>query len=223
MTEPLATIGKSVQRIDAIEKVTGSAKYAPDLKMEGMLHAKLLRSPHAHARVKNIDTSRAEKVPGVRAIATIMEVPKVIEYWFFLRTEEKKKRMFLCDNVVRFIGDPVLAVARRILGRAGPWLVVALLMGPTVGANRMALALYDRTMDEHEPSPGVGALMADLRALHGFAENRAQRGLPTVLPSRRIPGKGRKSLSLADLDLFVASGKESDIRWVTVSAHLVIG
>lgn len=111
MTEPLTTIGKSVQRIDAIEKVTGSAKYAPDLKMEGMLHARLLRSPHAHARVKNIDTSRAEKVPGVRAIATIVEVPKVIEYWFFLRTEEKKKRMFLCDNVVRFIGDPVLAVA----------------------------------------------------------------------------------------------------------------
>jgi xanthine dehydrogenase molybdenum-binding subunit len=111
MNEPLWTVGKCVPRIDALEKVTGSAKYAPDLKLEGMLYAGLLRSPHAHARVKRIDTARAEKLAGVRAIATILEVPKVIEYWFFLRTEEKKKRMFLLDNIVRFVGDPVLAVA----------------------------------------------------------------------------------------------------------------
>ena len=76
-----------------------------------MLHAKLLRSPHAHAKVKHIDTSAAQKLTGVRAFATILEVPKVIEYWFSLRTEEKKKKMFLRDNVVRFVGDPVLAVA----------------------------------------------------------------------------------------------------------------
>jgi S-adenosylmethionine-diacylgycerolhomoserine-N-methlytransferase len=44
-------------------------------------------------------------------VATIFEVPKVVEYWFFLRTEKKKKQMFLRDNVVRFIGDPVLALA----------------------------------------------------------------------------------------------------------------
>jgi xanthine dehydrogenase molybdenum-binding subunit len=75
------------------------------------LQARLLRSPHAHAKVKRIDTSAAEKLPGVRAVATIFEVPKVIEYWFSLRTEKKKKKMFLRDNVVRFVGDPVLAVA----------------------------------------------------------------------------------------------------------------
>jgi len=70
-----------------------------------MLHAKLLRSPHAHARVKSIDTARAAKLPGVRAIATIEEVPKVIEYWFFLRTDKKRKQMFLRDNILRFFGD----------------------------------------------------------------------------------------------------------------------
>jgi hypothetical protein len=123
--------------------------------------------------------------------------------------------MFFLGALVAAAADPVLAVARRILGRAGPWLIAALLVGPTVGANRMALGLYDRTMDEHEPWPGVGALMADLRALHRLADDRARQGLPTVLPSRRIPGKGRKSLSLADLDLFVTSGKGSGIRWVT--------
>jgi len=111
MSETYIAVGKPLQRIDGIEKVTGSAKYAPDIKLDNMLHAKLLRSPHAHARVKRIDISAAEKLPGVRAVATILEVPKVIEYWFSLRTEAKKKQMFLRDNVVRFIGDPVLALA----------------------------------------------------------------------------------------------------------------
>ncbi|MFC1864060.1 4-hydroxybenzoyl-CoA reductase subunit alpha, partial [Thermodesulfobacteriota bacterium] len=78
MNDQCMTVGRSLPRIDAVEKVTGNARFAPDLKMEGMLHARLLRSPHAHARVTGIDTSRAKTLPGVRAIATIEEVPKVI-------------------------------------------------------------------------------------------------------------------------------------------------
>ena len=111
MSDSHIAVGKPLPRIDGVDKVSGSAKYAVDIKLENMLHAKLLRSPHAHARVKHIDISAAEKVHGVRAVATILEVPKVIEYWFSLRTEEKKKQMFLHDNVVRFIGDPVAAIA----------------------------------------------------------------------------------------------------------------
>ena len=121
MPETHIAVGKSLPRIDGIDKVTGSAKYAADIKLDHMLHAKLLRSPHAHAKVNRIDTSAAQKLPGVRAFATILEVPKVIEYWFSLRTEKKKKQMFLRDNVVRFVGDPVLAVAaddQRTLDKA---------------------------------------------------------------------------------------------------------
>jgi xanthine dehydrogenase molybdenum-binding subunit len=111
MPDSYIAVGKPLPRIEGVDKVTGAAQYAADLKFENMLHAKLLRSPHAHARVKHIDATAAEKLPGVRAVATIFEVPKVIEYWFSLRTEKKKKQMFLRDNVVRFIGDPVLALA----------------------------------------------------------------------------------------------------------------
>ena len=111
MRSEFSVVGESPQRIDAIEKVTGRARYCIDLKMDNMLHAKLLRSPYPHARVTRIDTAKAENLPGVRAIATIEEVPKVVHYWFFLRTEKKKKQMFIRDSVVRFIGDPVLAVA----------------------------------------------------------------------------------------------------------------
>ena len=105
------SVGKNFPRIDSVEKATGRAKYGIDLKMDDMLHAKLLRSPHAHARVTNINTSEALRMHGVRAIVTIEEVPKVVQYWFFLRTKKKEKQMYLLDNVVRFIGDPVLAVA----------------------------------------------------------------------------------------------------------------
>ncbi len=111
MNKKYTTVGKPIHRIEAIEKVTGAAKYGTDLKFDHMLHAKLLRSPHAHAKVLSIDTTEAEQLPGVKAIATILEVPKVIQYWFFLRTEKKRKQIYLKDNVVRFIGDPVLAVA----------------------------------------------------------------------------------------------------------------
>jgi len=111
MTEPLTYIGKSFQRIDGVDKVTGRARFAPDLRFDHMLHAGLIRSPHAHARVLRIDTASALQLPGVKAVATIFEVPKVIQYWFFLRTEKKKKEIFLYDDIVRFIGDPVLAIA----------------------------------------------------------------------------------------------------------------
>ena len=111
MEDRLSVIGKSVQRIDALDKVTGRAKYGIDLRVDGMLYAKLLRSPYPHARVTSIDTKKAESHPGVRAIATISEVPKVVGYWWNLRTEKGMKKLYLQDNVVRFVGDPVLAVA----------------------------------------------------------------------------------------------------------------
>lgn len=118
MGEVFSAVGKSVRRLDAVEKVTGRARYATDIRIENMLHAKLLRSPHPHARVKSIDTARAARLPGVRAIATLEEVPKVIEYWFFLRTEKKRKQMFLRDPILRFFGDPVLAIAAEAEGIA---------------------------------------------------------------------------------------------------------
>ena len=104
-------VGKSIPRIDAVEKVTGEAKYAPDLKLDNMLYARLLRSPHAHARIVAIDASRALEDPRVKAVVTIEEMPKVVGTWFSLRSEKARKRLYLKDQVVRFIGDPVLAVA----------------------------------------------------------------------------------------------------------------
>ncbi len=107
MNDHFSVVGKKVARIDAIDKVTGGAKYAPDLNIRGMLCGALVRSPHPHAKVVSIDATKARSLPGFRAMVTIEELPRVVGYWFLLRSEKKEKDMFLRDNVVRFIGDPV--------------------------------------------------------------------------------------------------------------------
>ena len=65
-------IGTSPIRPDGVEKVTGGAIFAADITLPGMIHGKILRSPHAHARIKSIDTSEAKKLPGVSA--TMLDV-----------------------------------------------------------------------------------------------------------------------------------------------------
>src|SRR5262245_14591512 len=67
---PLRVVGRSVVRPDALDKVTGRARYASDLVQPGMLHALLLRSTHAHARIGSLDAAAARTVPGVHAVVT---------------------------------------------------------------------------------------------------------------------------------------------------------
>src|SRR4051794_12499512 len=72
-------VGTRVQRPDGFEKVTGSGKFVADIHMAGMLTGRILRSPLPHARIVRIDTSRAKKVPGVRAVITAADTPG--RYW----------------------------------------------------------------------------------------------------------------------------------------------
>jgi CO/xanthine dehydrogenase Mo-binding subunit len=76
-TRDVKGVGLSIPRPDGPEKVTGQVPYVADLKPKGMLHAKLLRSPHAHARILRIDTSKAQALPGVRAVLTAADIPEL--------------------------------------------------------------------------------------------------------------------------------------------------
>lgn len=98
-------IGKNIIRLDALEKVMGQAKYCTDMKLPGMLYAKVLRSPYSHARIISIDTSKAENLRGVRAVITGKDAP---EKRFGASVFDQH---ILARNVVRYIGDPVAAVA----------------------------------------------------------------------------------------------------------------
>lgn len=100
-------IGKPTPKKDAWLKVTGQAEYGDDLVMAGMLHGKLLRSPHPHARIVHIDTSRAAALPGVRAVITGKDFPG-IRYGNIPQTRDY---LPLAIDKVRYIGDEVAAVA----------------------------------------------------------------------------------------------------------------
>ena len=78
-TNGYKVIGTRPIRHDGVDKVTGRALYGADIRLTGMLHGKILRSPHAHARIKNIDTSKAEALPGVKAVATAADLPQVAD------------------------------------------------------------------------------------------------------------------------------------------------
>jgi CO/xanthine dehydrogenase Mo-binding subunit len=99
------TIGKGLPRIEGFGKVTGQTKYAADLPFEGLLWAKVLRSPIPHGRVKSIDTSKAKALAGVRAVLTGADVPNV-----FVGTRVKDQPVLVADRV-RFVGDAVAALA----------------------------------------------------------------------------------------------------------------
>ncbi len=102
-------LGKRLPRPDAHAKVTGAAEYADDIQMPGMLHGVLLRSPHAHARILSIDTSRAEALPGVKCVITGADVPQV-KYGNWRLVPNLLDETVLARDRVRFVGDEVAAV-----------------------------------------------------------------------------------------------------------------
>jgi CO/xanthine dehydrogenase Mo-binding subunit len=100
-SETFTVIGTSVPRVGLAEKVRGALRYSADLKLPGMLYGKILRSPHAHARVARIDVSKALAMPGVRAAITHHDAP----------AERIEHDLAVLDPKVRFVGDEVAAVA----------------------------------------------------------------------------------------------------------------
>jgi 4-hydroxybenzoyl-CoA reductase alpha subunit len=103
-------IGKDVPRIDARAKATGSAIYADDMKLPGMLHGAILRSPVAHAKIVHIDTRKARALPGVKCVITGDDTPK-IKYGNWRLFPDTQDEYALAVDKVRFIGDEVAAVA----------------------------------------------------------------------------------------------------------------
>ena len=103
-------IGKSVPRPDAVAKATGAAQYTDDISLPNMLHGALLRSPHAHALIRKIDTSRARALPGVKCIITGQDVPAV-KYGNWRLVPALQDETALATDRVRFIGDEIAAVA----------------------------------------------------------------------------------------------------------------
>jgi len=102
----LRVVGKAHRKVDAVAKVTGATNFADDLTLPRMLFCKLLRSPHPHARIVRIDTNKAARLAGVKAVLTGKDLP--IPFGILPVSQDEHA---LCPDKVRFIGDPVAAVA----------------------------------------------------------------------------------------------------------------
>ena len=117
--KPGQAVGTSVGAPAAVDVVTGRAEYTMDVAMEGMLHLKVLHSPHAHARIVSIDKTAALAVPGVRRVYTWEDVPRKL-YTTAIHTDHlvDPDDTYMLDNVVRFVGQRVVAVLAETIGAA---------------------------------------------------------------------------------------------------------
>src|SRR5262245_21172973 len=165
--EPLSVVGRSVPRADAREKVTGAARYVSDLALPGMVHARLWRSPVAHARLLGVDASRAAAIPGVLAVCTAADLSVSRLYY----GPAYKDQPILAHEVLRYAGEPVVAVVAEREAQAEAALrpldvryeeleaVTSTDVGPTTGAPvvhpRLDRAGHFRDLAGLRPVPGT--------------------------------------------------------------------
>ena len=126
-TEEYDVVGTRPIRHDGPDKVMGRARYAADIHLPGMLHGKILRSPHAHARIRNIDASRALALPGVKAVLTSVDLPDVsaevadqeegatVNYGFYSRNVMAREKSLYQGHAVAAVAATSLHLAEEAL------------------------------------------------------------------------------------------------------------
>src|SRR5262245_448358 len=140
MSAPVRAVGAALPRVDADSKVTGAARYTVDVALPRMLHAKVLRSPQAHARVTHIDARAAAATPGVAAVITRDDFSGLNPiYGYFI-----KDQPILAVDKVRYIGDMVAAVAAE--------------------TEEQAVRALERIEVRYDPLPAVATIEAALAA-----------------------------------------------------------
>ena len=114
----MQVVGQKVRRVDARPLVTGAPVYAAEFEQPHMLHARILHSPHAHADILRIDTSKALALPGVRAVLTHEDLPRVAHSTAGQPYPESSPYdAYLLDKRVRYVGDWVAFVAAETTKR----------------------------------------------------------------------------------------------------------
>jgi len=192
--KPFNVIGERLPRYDGADKVTGKAVFGPDVTLPGMLYGFVLRSPHAHARILSIDTSRAETLPGVYAVVTAADLPPAED------TDQRYARdNTLAGDKVLYAGQAVAAVAART---------------PTIAEAAARLIVV-----KYEVLPAVTdvleAMRDDAPILHEEMRTRSPAGRsdkPSNIAEHFRYVKGDPARGFAEADVIV----EREFRTVTV-------
>ena len=182
--EGFRMIGQPIPRVDARDKATGRTRYVADIKVQGALFGKVLRSPYPHARVLNVDISRAEQLPGVRAVVTHADTPGVL---YGSYNSGIKDEFILAKNRVRYVGDEVAAVAA---------------IDPDIAMEALTLIRVD-----YEPLPGYfhpeEAMAEGTVPIHPGDRNIA---------SHRLTVRGDPDAGLREADLVLEDQFETDLQ-----------
>ena len=172
-TQKFSCVGKRFADICAVEKVTGTAQFISDIHLPDMLIAKILHSPHAHAIIKNIKTSKAEKLPGVKAVVTYKDAPQKLYTGTLMNLQSYSGiepfgvyDLRVLDKKVRYVGDAVAAVAA---------------VNEKIAEEAVELIEVD-----YEPLPAVfnelEAIRPNAPQINDFVERRQDNGLPGCEP-----------------------------------------
>ncbi|MGQ0548457.1 MAG: molybdopterin cofactor-binding domain-containing protein [Armatimonadota bacterium] len=170
MTDDFAVIGKPLPKVDGMAKCTGQTKFADDLNLSRMLFGRLLRSVHAHALIKRIDATRAERLPGVHAVITGKDLP--IKFGILPVSQDEET---LAVDKVRYVGDPVAAVAaidEETAERALEYIDIEYEPLPAIMSIQEALAREDVRIHDYGDGPNIHKMVSlefgDVE--EGFAE-----------------------------------------------------
>jgi xanthine dehydrogenase molybdenum-binding subunit len=198
-----AVIGTCPPRYDAVDKVTGRALYGPDVHLPGLLYGAVLRSPYAHARIRAIDTRRAEALPGVYGVVTAKDLPGAEDVTARLG-EGTVNFKYLCDN--NLASDKVLYVGHAVAAVAAN--------APHVAER--ALGLIDVDYEVLPPVLGVlEAMRGDAPLLHEHMVTRSFTGagrIPSNVASHFQHLKGDPEKGFAEADVII----EREFRTATV-------
>ena len=197
-------VGKRPVRPDGVDKVTGRAQYGADVQLNGLLHAKVLRSPHAHARIKSINTAQAAAHPGVQAVVTAQDLP------FASLTKEELGGDY---TRLKYASDHMLA-SDKALFKGHPVAAVAAVNPHTA---EEALALIEV---EYEPLPPVvdvrSAMQSDAPLLHEEMRTNAMGEIgaaPSNIAAHLSYEKGDAAQGFAEADVVI------EREFTTASVH----
>jgi putative selenate reductase molybdopterin-binding subunit len=209
-TETYQTVGKPEKKVDAVKLVQGKPAFTADIDMRGMLYARVLRSPYAHARIKNIDTSKAKDLKGVAAVLTWQDIPRVV-YSTAGQSDPIPGPLdaFSLDHKVRFVGDRVAFVAAET---------------PEIAEKALSLIEVDyevlpAILDSREAMKPDATRIHDEPEFVNFAESDPEKNLAAHI--RIDIGDVEKGFAEAD-EVFEADYEVPKVQQVSIEPHVCV-
>jgi len=204
------TVGKPEKKVDAIKLVQGKPAFTADMDMRGMLYARVLRSPHAHAHIKKIDAGKARELNGVAAVLTWHDIPRVV-YSTAGQSDPIPGPLdsFSLDNKVRFVGDRVAMVAAETLEIAEKALTLI----------EVEYEMLDSILDSREAMKPDAVQIHDEPEYVNFADSNPDKNLAAEI--RIDIGNVEKGFEEAD-QIFEAEYEVPKVQQAHIEPHVCL-